>query len=384
MSQDSTRLALEGGTPVRKTMLPYSRQSISEEDRQAVLKALDAPIITRGPEVKAFEEEIADYVGFPQAVAFHSATAGLHAAMACLGVRAGDLVSMPALTFAATANAARYCGADVEFVDIREDTLNVNEKELLGRKSRLKVFVDYAGNPADTRLLKNGKDRELHLVDAAHSLSARLDGKPAAQFADIAVYSFHPVKPITSAEGGAVVTRDASFADALRVFRNHGIHQEESPGYSPQRSLGFNYHMTELQAALGRSQLKRLDAFRQKREALAQAYETRLPTFPFIKRSFLTTGAESARHLYPVRVDLAALGLDKARLMAAMKAENIGVQVHYMPVYWHPYYADLGFQRGLCPRTESAFEELLSLPLHPQMEESDVEDVCRALEKLAK
>jgi dTDP-4-amino-4,6-dideoxygalactose transaminase len=379
-------LALYGGKPVREKWLAYSRQKISAADKEAILKVLDQDLITRGPQVKAFEEEIADYVGFPYCVAMNSATAGLHAAMACMGMKAGDKVALPPLTFAATANAALYCGAEVQFVDCRPDTLNVNEEELLKTSSQLKVFVDYAGNPADTRKIPSGNKRPLHLVDAAHSLSARLDGKHASQWVDAAVFSFHPVKPITSGEGGAVVVRDQGLAEELRRFRNHGISREEKPGYSPQYRLGFNYHMTEIQAALGRTQLQNLEDFRQKRQELAAAYSAAFKGNSILRPLSLTTGAESSWHLYPVLLEEHAntWGGDHERVLEALRAENIGVQIHYLPVHWHPYYQALGFKKGICPVAEDAYGRLLSLPLHPAMELSDIEDVLRALEKVQK
>ncbi|TVQ81083.1 MAG: UDP-4-amino-4,6-dideoxy-N-acetyl-beta-L-altrosamine transaminase [Bradymonadales bacterium] len=378
----SSELGLFGGKPTRSKWLPYSRQWISEEDCQAVVRSLKSDWITRGPEVRAFEEEVAGFVGFPYGVAFSSATAGLHAVMACLGMKPGDEVSLPPLSFVATANAALYSGAKLNFIDVREDTLNIDEQKLADSRSPFKLSVDFAGNPVDLRNFNHGSTAH-HISDAAHSLSARLSGKPAAQFSEIAVYSFHPVKTCTTGEGGCVVLRDEALAEELRRFRNHGIAGEEQPGFSPQRSLGFNYHLTEMQAALGRSQLKKLETWRKARTDLAKEYEKLLGGLDYVRLPKLTETAESSWHLFPIRLPVELWGADKAQIVAAFRAENIGVQVHYLPIYLQPYYQALGFKPGLCPMAEKAHQELLSIPLHPQMEKADLRDVVAAIEKIS-
>lgn len=371
-------LAKEGGQPVRATYLPYGKQSIDESDLESVAKVLRSDWLTRGPHVKLLEDSLAAYCEMPYAVAYHSATAGLHAAMAMLGAKPGVQVAVPAITFAATANAALYCGAQVHFVDVRADTLNIDETKI-PESAQIVAPVDFAGNPCDYQKMKSAAPR---LVDAAHSLGAKYHGKPVGSIGDVVVLSFHPVKSMTTGEGGAVLVRDAAQAEFLRRFKNHGIVGEIEPGYSPQEFLGYNYHMTELQAALGVSQLKKLDRFIERRKAVADFYRRELKAFDAIELPQVTPQSESAWHLFPIRLKLERLRVDRGEFLKALRAENIGAQVHYMPVYWHPHYQARGYKRGLCPVAEAEFSRELSLPIFPDIKEDDLRDVLAALDKL--
>lgn len=374
-----TQLAIQGGTPVRSTWLPYGRQSIDASDIEAVAETLRSDWITRGPKVKAFEEALAEFCGVKFAVAYHSATAGLHAAMALMGVAPGKKVAIPAITFAATSNAVLYCGGEPVFVDVRADTLNIDESKIPAVD--VMAPVDFAGNPCDYDLLSRSS-RAPMVVDAAHSVGGSYKGKAVGSFGEVTVLSFHPVKSFTTGEGGAVLTNHPDHAEFLRRFKNHGITGELRPGYSPQEFLGFNYHMTEMQAALGLSQLKRLPSFVQKRQAVAEFYDKNLRDFPQIELPRLTPGASSAWHLYPIRLKLDRLTVDRDEFLKALRAENIGGQVHYMPVYWHPYYQGLGYKKGLCPTAEAEYLREISIPLFPDIREEDLRDVIRALDKL--
>jgi perosamine synthetase len=374
----AVKLARDGGVPIRSTYLPYGKQSIDDSDVQSVASVLKSDWLTRGPKVKEFEEALASYCEMPFAIAFQSATAGLHAAMALLGASSGKSVAVPAITFAATSNAALYCGADVKFVDVRADTLNIDESKIPSGIS-IVAAVDFAGNSCDYTKIKT--DAPV-LVDAAHSLGGKFQGRPVGAFGDVVVLSFHPVKSMTTGEGGAVLVRDPAQAEFLRRFKNHGIVGEIEPGYSPQEFLGYNYHMTEMQAALGVSQLKKLDRFVSRRQAVAEFYLKELKKFSALELPRVTAGAESAWHLFPVRLRLEQLNVDRLEFLKALRAENIGAQVHYMPVYWHPHYQKRGYQKGLCPVAEAEYQRELSIPIFADIREDDLRDVLRAFDKL--
>lgn len=338
-----TNLAIDGGTPVRGSWLPYGRQSLNETDKRAVVEVLNSSFITRGPKVAEFEKRIAEFCQMPFAVAFSSATAGLHAAMALFGIGPGKTVGVAPITFAATANAVLYCGGQVEFVDVEEDTFNLDPKKFADH-SKLDALacVDFAGNPCRYSEIRS----QIPIVaDAAHSLGGFYQNKPVGSLTECSVLSFHPVKSMTTGEGGAVLVRDEEQARFLRQFRNHGIEKEERPGYLPQKSLGYNYHMTDIQAALGVSQLARLEEFISKRRAIAEFYFSVFKDQDLFVLPKETPEAQSSWHLFPIRLNLQRLKVDRDQVLKALRAENIGVQVHYMPVYWHPYYQSLGFQK---------------------------------------
>lgn len=380
----SDKLAIEGGPKTRSSYLPYGSQQVLDSDIEAVTDSLRQSIITRGKKVQEFEEAIALESGAKFAVAFNSGTSALHAAMAMFEVSEKKKVLVPAITFAASANSARYCGGQVDFVDIRRDTLNLDENQLQKFQDiDLLVAVDFAGNPCDYDLIRQKLPKDTPIIsDAAHSLGAKYRSRPSGSLGDVSVFSFHPVKSITSAEGGAVVVNSEEQYEFLRRFRNHGIGPEERPGFYKQDFLGFNYHMTELQAALGVSQIKRLDSLIQQRQETADSYMHELKDIEELELPQLTPGAESAWHLFPVRLRLEKLKVDRDQILEALRAENIGCQVHYIPVYWHPYYASLGFQKAYCPVAESEYSREISLPIFPGLSPSDRLDVKTALQKV--
>ena len=388
------RLAIEGGPPVRRTLLPYGRQSVSEEDVLAVVSALCSDWLTTGPRVREFEEAFAQFIGCREAVAVSSGTAALHALLHSIGIRPGDEVLVPAMTFAATANSARFLGAKPVFVDVDPDTLLMDPDragELVTPRTRAILAVDYAGQPCDYRRLQElARKHDLALLaDACHSLGASSGGRPVGALALGSAFSFHPVKTMTTAEGGMVSTDDAELARRMRSFRNHGIVQDhrerEKAGLFAyeMRELGYNYRLTDLQCALGISQLRRVRAWIARRQEIARRYDAAFARLRTARPLAVRRGAGHAYHLYVLRLDLSLLRADRARIFAALRAENIGVNVHYLPVHLHPYYREtLGTGPGLCPVAESAYAEILTLPIFPSMTEGDVEDVITAVNKV--
>lgn len=379
-------MAIEGGDPIRKEILPYGRQVIEEDDKQAVVKALEAPMITRAKEVRSFEEESAELCGAKYGVAFTSGTSALHAAMAIRGASAQKRAIVPAITFAATSNAALYCQAKLEFVDLKKETLTLDVECLPENLSDSDIVasVDFAGCPCDydeLHELAQMKGFRL-IVDAAHSLGAFYKGRPVGTFSDLVCLSFHPVKTITCGEGGMVLCQSEDDFEALKEFRNHGIVGELRPGYSEMRSLGYNYHMNEMQGALGRSQLKKLKRFVEARSLIAKKYQSRFEGHEFFDLPVVPEDRQSAWHLFPIQLKLEKLRVTREQILAALRAENVWAQVHYIPVYWHPYYQRLGFKKGLCPVAERGYEREISLPIFPGMTDDDLADVSAALDKI--
>lgn len=381
----STRLAKDGGHPIRKTYLPYSRQWVDEADIKLVTEALRGDIITRGPFVEKFEAAIAEWTGMPHAIAFSSATAALHATMAMFQVGPGKKVVTTPITFAATANAVRYCQGEVVFKDVEFSTMNLDAKTL-GDLSGASVVtaVDFAGNPCDYDQLKGLKRKfGFALVDdASHSLGARYQGRNIGAEADVSIFSFHPVKSITTGEGGVAVVRDSEHAKFLRQFRGHGIVRDGRPGYYEQTFLGYNYCITDLQCALGLSQLKKLSSFVKRRQQIADKYLQAFKKMPDLILPSLTPQAESSWHLFPLRIKFENLSVHRDEFLRALIAENIGANVHYIPVHFHPYYRDLGYQKGICPIAEDAYAREISIPLFQGMSDEDADDVILAIEKL--
>jgi perosamine synthetase len=387
------RLAIDGGRPVRATSLPYGRHGLAEEDVQAVVAALRSDWLTTGPQVPAFERAVASLVGARHGVAVSSGTAALHAAAFAAGVGPGDEVIVPALTFAASANAVCYLGGTPVFADVRADTLNVDPDDVARRmteRTRALVAVDYAGQPADLdRLGALARERGLPLIeDAAHALGAEYRGRRVGAIADLTTFSFHPVKHVAAGEGGLVATDDDQMAGRLRRFRNHGLvtefRERDASGlvYSPMVDLGYNYRLTDLQCALALSQMCRLESGLKRREEITQRYRAELGALPGLSLPAVELHVRHAWHIFPVLLDLDRLIVDRRSVLAALRAENIGAAVHYVPVYWHPYYQARGYARGLCPRAEEAFARLLTLPLFPGMTERDVDDVLAAVRKV--
>ncbi|HSW40910.1 MAG TPA: aminotransferase class I/II-fold pyridoxal phosphate-dependent enzyme [Patescibacteria group bacterium] len=388
------RLAIEGGSPVRSTLLPYARQEISDDDVAAVAAALRSDWLTTGPQVPVFEEALAAATGARQAVAFSSGTAALHGAMASLALAPGAEVLTTPMTFAATANAVLLAGAEPRFADVDPRSLLLDPDAAAAAvtpRTRALVPVDYAGQPADYARLRvvaeGAPGGPIPIIaDAAHSLGATLRGRSVGTLADLTVLSFHPAKILTTGEGGAVLTDDGDRAAFLRRFRNHGIATELAARRDwtyAMVELGCNYRLTDVMAALGTSQLARLDAFLASRRRLAARYRAALADHWALDIQAVSPSADPAWHLFVVLLRLDRLRGDRAAIYHALRAEGIGVNVHYLPVHRHPFYRerypDLD---GRLPVAEAAYERLLTLPLFSAMTERDVDDVVAAVDKV--
>jgi perosamine synthetase len=387
-------LAVDGGAPVRKKLLPYGRQSISEEDIQAVVDVLRSDWLTTGPKVAQFEEALAAWVGAKYAVAFSSGTAALHGAAFAAGLKPGDEAITSPLTFAATANCVLYQGARPVFADVSPDTLNLDPDRLAERittSTRAVLPVDYAGHPADLDpILALAESHGLTVIeDACHALGAEYHGRRTGSIAHMSVFSFHPVKHLATGEGGMVTTDRADLAESLRRFRNHGISSDARQRHASGQwhyemvLLGFNYRLTDIACALGLSQLKKLEANLARRREIAARYTAAFRDLPGMLAPRVRPGVNPAWHLYPIRVNPAQLNTDRAHVFRALRAENIGVNVHYIPVHLHPYYRDrFGYRGGEYPVGEAAYEQLVSLPMFHGMTDQDVEDVMAAVRKV--
>jgi perosamine synthetase len=375
----------------RGSPLPYGRQWVDEEDIARVLETLRSDWLTQGPAIRRFEEALARAVGARHAVALATGTAALHAACFAAGIGPDAEVVTSPLTFAACGNAVLYLGGRPVFADVCRDTGNLDPAETLMAltpRTRALLPVDYAGHPADMdafREIARGRDL-LVIEDAAHSLGARLAGRPVGALADLTIFSFHPVKTITTGEGGAVTTDDDELARRLRLFRTHGITRdagefvqsdvEQGPWYYEMQELGFNYRITDLQCALGLSQLRRLGEFVERRRAIVNRYREAFGADEALMVPVLRPGAEPAWHLFPLRLRLERLRVTRGALFEALRGRGLGVQVHYIPIHLQPYYRKhFGYTLGDYPEAEKYYAAEISLPLFPRMTDEDVEDV---------
>lgn len=365
--------------PIGDRHIPYSRQLLDEDDIAAVLEVLRSDWLTQGPTVSHFESAIADYVGAQHAVTFSSGTAALHAAVAAAELGAGDLVITSPLTFMASANCARYVGAKVGLIDIDPATLNL-DVAMIPKEADGVVAVHYAGLPVQLDQMTHRP--RVVIEDAAHALGARAPSGPVGNCArsDLCVFSLHPVKPITTGEGGIVTTNDDRLADALRRFRSHGIRpRPERGGWCYEiDTLGFNYRLTDIQSALGLSQLAKLDAFIARRNELAERYRHLLADLPVGLPPGAPNGYTHGYHLFPVLVP------DRGCVFDGLRAAGIGVQVHYVPVHHHPISADIGLVPGDLPVCDSLYTQILSLPMFPGLTEALQDEVVEALRQLVR
>jgi perosamine synthetase len=387
-------LAINGGSPVRASLLPYGRQSVDEDDIQAVVDVLRSDWLTTGPKVGEFEQAFAARVGSAYAVSFSSGTAALHGAAFTAGLKPGDEAITTPLTFAATANCVLYQGATPVFADVSPDTLNLDPEQIRKKitpKTRAILPVDYAGHPADLNAIcEIARERDLLVIeDACHALGAELGGRRVGGIADMTVFSFHPVKHITTGEGGMVTTNNSKFAETLRRFRNHGISSEARQRHSLGQwhyemvLLGYNYRLPDFACVLGVQQLKRLDSNLARRREIAARYAAASREIPGVTTPAVRAGALPAWHLFPIRLDLKELNVDRGEIFRALRAENIGVNVHYIPVHLHPYYRQqFGYRGGEFPIAEDAYARLISLPMFHGMTDHDVEDVIQAVRKV--
>lgn len=373
--------------------LPYGHQWVSEDDIKAVNEVMRSDWLTQGPKGQEFEEKLADYFGASYAVTFSSGTTALHAAYFAAGLKKGKSVITTPITFVATANAALFLEAEVDFVDIEAETANINAsliEEKIKDKTKAIAVVDFAGQPVDLDEIRGlAKKHGLFVIeDACHAIGSAYKERRIGGLSDLTVFSFHPVKNITTGEGGAVLTNNLDFYEKLILFRHHGIVREpekvrDVPGtwYYEMCYLGNNYRLTDMQCALGLSQLNKLDFFVSRRREIAEHYNQAFQDMVEIRPLKEKNDRLSAWHIYVIKLNLEKLGKTRREVFDELRNQRIGVQVHYIPVYWHPYYQQVGFKKGICPTAEWYYERALTLPLFPAMKDEDVERVIEAVKK---
>jgi perosamine synthetase len=382
------------GAHAALNFLPYGRQEIGDADIKAVVEALCSDWLTTGPRVGQFEKAFAKFCGAAEGVAVNSGTAALHAAMRAVGIGRGDEVIVPAITFAASSNAALYEGGTPVFADVEADTLLIDPasvEKLITPKTKAIVAVDYAGQPADYDALRSlAKNRNIAIVaDACHAPGATYKGRMAGTLADISCFSFHPVKHLTTCEGGMTLTDDRERAAHMRRFRNHGLDSDhrkrdaEGTFAYDMVELGYNYRLPDVQCALGLAQLERLPQWVAKRRTVAAWYEDALRGIGHVRPLRIHADRTNAYHLYVVRLDLSKLKIDRARAFQHLRECGIGANVHYAPVYLHSYYQGLGYKAGRCPVAEQTYQEILTLPMFPAMSQGDVTRVANVLRELS-
>jgi len=374
--------------------IPYGRQWIDDEDINAVVEVLKSDYLTTGPKISEFEKKLAERVGAKYAVAIANGTAALHAACFAAGITAGDEVITTPITFAASANAAIYCGGKPIFSDIDAKTYNIDPEDIKRKitpKTKAIIPVHFTGQPCEMEpILEIAKKNGLKVIeDAAHAIGAKYKGNSIGSIADMTTFSFHPVKQITTGEGGAITTNDESLYEKLMMFRTHGITRSnqkllknEGPWYYEQQFLGYNYRMTDMQAALGISQLSKLDMFIQKRKEYVRVYNEAFKNFEGVQIPYQLPETQSSWHLYIIQLQLEKLKIGRKEIYEELLAAGIGVNVHYIPVYYHPYYQSLGYIKGLCPKAEDLYERIITLPLYPAMEKGDLKYVIDTLQEI--
>lgn len=387
--------AIAGGTPVRETKLYYGHQYIDQADVKAVEEVLTSDYLTCGPKVVALEKKLCELTGAKYAVAVSNGTAALHIAAMAAGVGEGDELVTTPVTFAASANCALYCGGRPVFADIRPDTYNINPdsvREKLTDRTKAVVAVDFTGQAAQLdELLSMCREKGIVLIeDGAHSIGTKYKGKPVGSIADMTTFSFHPVKTVTGGEGGAVLTNREDLYEKLLLYRSHGITKDEAyyvneshgAWYHEQIDLGYNYRLTDIQCALILSQIDKLWQFAGRRRAIVERYDKAFSRIPQLFVQQEIPESDTTRHLYILRMRPELLTIDRRFFFDAMAAENICCNVHYIPVYWHPYYQKLGYEKGICPNAEKLYEEMMSLPIYYSLSDRDVDDVITAVTKI--
>ena len=390
-------LAILGGRPVRDRKIFYGRQWVDEEDIQAVADVLRSPYITCGPKVEEGERKLAEYTGARHAVLCSNGTAALHCACLAAGIGPGDEVITTPMTFAASANCAVYCGATPVFADIDLQTYNIDPESIRAHitpRTKAVVAVDFTGQAVKIQEIRDICDQYglVFIEDAAHAIGTRYNGRPVGSLADMTCFSFHPVKTITSGEGGAITTNSGELYKKLVLAHTHGITHEDSlmegaphegPWYYEQISMGFNYRMTDFQAALLLSQLGKLEQFKKRRQEIVDKYNRAFRDVPGIIIQQEIPESDTCRHLYIIRLDLEKLSCTRRQFFDAMSAENVQCQIHYVPVYWFPFYEHRGYAKGLCPNAEKVYAGIMSIPLYPMLSDADTDDVIHAVKKIA-
>ncbi|WP_047980874.1 UDP-4-amino-4,6-dideoxy-N-acetyl-beta-L-altrosamine transaminase [Ornithinibacillus contaminans] len=374
--------------------IPYGKQTIDEQDIQEVVKALKSDFLTTGPIVDLFEQRIAEYVGAKYAVAFSNGTAALHGACFAAGIRDGDEVITTPMTFAASANCVLYVGGIPIFADIDPKTYNIDPKEIrrkITSKTKAIIPVDYTGQPVNLEeIIKIAEENNLVVIeDAAHAIGATYKGKKIGSIADMTMFSFHPVKHITTGEGGIITTNNKLYYDKLKQFRSHGITRDKTllkeyhgPWYYEMQFLGYNYRMTDIQAALGTSQLNKLDMFIEKRRKIVKQYNDAFRILDEVTIPFQSRDSKSSWHLYVLQLETEKLCCDRKEMFEALQKVGIGVNVHYIPVHYQPYYQKLGYRNGEYPISEEVYSKIITLPLFPGMVNEDVEYIIRNVKDL--
>jgi len=389
-------LAINGGKPVRDKLLPYGHQWIDEEDIAAVIEVLRSDWITQGPKVSEFEEEFASYVSAEYAVAVNSGTAALHVACFAAQIEKGDEAITTPITFAASANCVLYQGGTPVFADIREDTLNIDPEEIKKKitlDTRAIIPVDFTGLPADLEeILQIARKNNLVVIeDASHALGATYKDSKIGSISDMTIFSFHPVKHITTGEGGMITTNNKEYYERLNLFRTHGITKDkdkllnyDGPWYYEMQELGYNYRLTDFQCALGISQLKKIDKFISRRREIVKKYNSEFKDIPEIKIPEINPAdSNPVWHIYVIQLNLEKLKVGRREIFEALRAENIGVNVHYIPVHLQPYYQKrFGYRLGDFPKAENYYSRSIILPVFPKMTEKDINDVIKAVNKV--
>jgi len=389
------QLAIFGGTPVRTSKIYYGRQCIDQDDVNAVVETLTSPLITCGPKVDALEHKLCEITGAKYAVVVSNGTAALHLAAMAAGIGQGDEVIVSSITFAASANCVLYCGGTPVFADINPGTYNIDPasvRKLITPRTKAVVAVDFTGQAVELDELRAiCKEHNLILIeDAAHSIGTLYNGQPVGGIADMTTFSFHPVKTVTGGEGGAIMTNDEALYRKLHLYRTHGITRDmeemlnptDDPWFNEQVCLGYNYRMTDFQAALLLSQLNKLPRFSARRKEIVKMYDEAFAKMPEIIVQEEIPESDTTRHLYIIRLSLEMLTCDRRQFFDALYAENTCPQVHYLPVYWHGYYQKLGYQKGICPEAEAFYNSVMSIPLYPSLTDEEVQDVIHAVKKV--
>lgn len=360
----------------------YGKQNITDDDINAVVEVLKSPYLTCGPKVKEFEQTICDYTGAKYCVAVNSATSGLHIAMLAAGIKEGDEVITSPMTFLASANCARYCGANVKFADVEKETANIDPNEIkkhITSKTKAIVPVHFAGQSCNMEeISKIARENDLFIIeDAAHAIGSDYKETKvgSCKYSDMTVFSFHPVKTITTAEGGAVVTNNEELYKKLLAYRSHGMHKDGdmvNDWRYEMRELGYNYRMTDVQAALGCSQMKRLDAFKKRRREIVDFYNKNLGAKHLIEKDF----SNACFHLYPILVE------NREKFYFEAREKSLNLQVHYIPVHTQPYYREQGYKWGDFPYAEEYYKHCISLPLYPELTDEDLTEIVKRLKEL--
>ena len=390
------KLAINGGTPVRQKKLFYGHQCIDDDDIKAVVEVLKGDYLTCGPKIAEIEARLCNITKAKHAVVVSNGTAALHVACMAAGVGPGDEVITTPITFAASSNCAVYCGATPVFADINPETYNIDPESIRAHvtpKTKAVIAVDFTGQAVEIEKIRAICDEHnlVFIEDAAHSIGTTYNGEPVGSLADMTCFSFHPVKTVTSGEGGAVTTNNKVYYEKLVLAHAHGITHEaeqmeekniEGPWYYEMIAEGYNYRMTDFQAALLMSQLNKLERFSNRRKEIVAKYDEAFTKLPQIFVQKTISQSDTTRHLYIIQLKLNQLNCTRRQFFDAMAAENVQCQVHYVPVYWFPFYQHKGYKKGLCPKAEEMYKGIMSIPLYPALTDADVDHVIHAVKKI--